>query len=146
MEPMNCVVQRTDDGLEVWNGEQFQTVDQATPAAMFGLPPEKWPIGGLGDAYATLIESRVRPLIAASTEPRSRTRTRLTQEEVDAMRTTLGRSVSVKAPTVKEADGLATALSLMHPREALRLTESLPGHDCLLVTSTGARLTSPNWG
>lgn len=41
MEPMNCVVQRTDDGLEVWNGEQFQTVDQATLAAMFGLPPEK---------------------------------------------------------------------------------------------------------
>ena len=41
MEPMNCVVQRTADGLEVWNGEQFQTVDQATLAAMFGLPPEK---------------------------------------------------------------------------------------------------------
>ena len=41
MEPMNCVVLRTDDGLEVWNGEQFQTVDQATLAAMFGLPPEK---------------------------------------------------------------------------------------------------------
>lgn len=56
------------------------------------------------------------------------------------------RSVSVKAPTVKEADGLATALSLMHPREALRLTESLPGHDCLLVTSTGARISSSTWG
>jgi thiamine biosynthesis lipoprotein len=56
------------------------------------------------------------------------------------------RSVSVTAPTVKEADGLATALSLMHPREALKLTESLPGHACLLVTSTGARISSSRWG
>ncbi len=56
------------------------------------------------------------------------------------------KSVSVQAPTVMQADGLATALSLMSPREALRLTASLPGHSCLLVTSTGARLTSPMWG
>ena len=41
MEPMNCVIQRTADGLEVWNGEQFQTVDQGALAAMFGLPAEK---------------------------------------------------------------------------------------------------------
>lgn len=54
-------------------------------------------------------------------------------------------SVSVQAPTVMEADALATALGLMHPREALRLVSSLPGHDCLLVTSTGARLTSSGW-
>ena len=56
------------------------------------------------------------------------------------------KSVSVQAPTVMEADGLATALSLMHPREALNLTASLPGHACLLVTSSGARLASSNWG
>lgn len=56
------------------------------------------------------------------------------------------RSVSVQAPTVMQADGLATALSLMSPQEAMRLTASLPGHSCLLVTSTGARLTSPHWG
>lgn len=55
------------------------------------------------------------------------------------------KSVSVQAPTVMQADGLATALSLMHPREALRLTASLPGHACLLVTSSGARLTSSSW-
>jgi isoquinoline 1-oxidoreductase beta subunit len=30
MEPMNCVVQLKADGCEVWNGEQFQTVDQGT--------------------------------------------------------------------------------------------------------------------
>ncbi len=41
MEPMNCVIQRTADGLEVWNGEQFQTVDQGTLAAMFELPADK---------------------------------------------------------------------------------------------------------
>lgn len=56
------------------------------------------------------------------------------------------RSVSVQAPTVMQADGLATALSLMSTKEALRLTASLPGHSCLLVTSTGARLASSNWG
>jgi len=55
------------------------------------------------------------------------------------------RSVSVQAPTVMQADGLATSLSLMSPREALRLTSSLPGHSCLLVTSSGARLASPLW-
>ena len=43
-----------------------------------------------------------------------------------------------------QADGLATALNLMHPREALRLTDSLPGHSCLLVTSSGTRLASDN--
>jgi thiamine biosynthesis lipoprotein len=56
------------------------------------------------------------------------------------------KSVSVQAPTVMQADGLATALSIMSPREALRLTSSLPDHSCLLVTSTGARLASSNWG
>ena len=56
------------------------------------------------------------------------------------------RSVSVQAPTVMQADALATALSLMSTKDAMRLTASLPGHSCLLVTSTGARLTSANWG
>ena len=37
------------------------------------------------------------PLIAASTEPRSRTRTRLTQEEVDAMRTARAQGFGVNA-------------------------------------------------
>jgi len=41
MEPMNCVIQRTADGLEVWNGEQFHTVDQGALAAMFGIPVDK---------------------------------------------------------------------------------------------------------
>ncbi len=41
MEPMNCVVQLTADGCEVWNGEQFQTVDQGRLAQLFGLKPEQ---------------------------------------------------------------------------------------------------------
>ena len=38
MEPMNCVVALKRDGCEVWNGEQFQTFDQAALARLLGLP------------------------------------------------------------------------------------------------------------
>lgn len=55
------------------------------------------------------------------------------------------KSVSVTAPSVMQADGLATALSLMPPREALAIVNALPGHACLLVTSTGATLASRYW-
>ncbi len=41
MEPMDCVVQLRPDGCEIWNGEQFQTVDQATLANLLGLRPEQ---------------------------------------------------------------------------------------------------------
>ena len=41
MEPMNCVVRLNADGCELWNGEQFQTVDQGRVAALFGLQPEQ---------------------------------------------------------------------------------------------------------
>ena len=41
MEPMNCVVRLNADGCEVWNGEQFHTVDQGRVAALFGLKPEQ---------------------------------------------------------------------------------------------------------
>lgn len=56
------------------------------------------------------------------------------------------KSVSVQAPTVMQADALATALSVMSPRQALALTASLPDHACLLVTSSGAQLPSRLWG
>ena len=39
MEPMNCVVRLHDSGCEIWNGEQFQTVDQAAVARLLGLEP-----------------------------------------------------------------------------------------------------------
>ena len=41
MEPMNCVIRLDADGAEVWNGEQFQTVDQAVLAKVLGLKPEQ---------------------------------------------------------------------------------------------------------
>jgi len=41
LEPMNCVMQRHKDGVEVWNGEQLQTVDQAAVAGVFGIEPEQ---------------------------------------------------------------------------------------------------------
>jgi isoquinoline 1-oxidoreductase beta subunit len=39
MEPMNCVVALKPGGCEIWNGEQFQTVDQTAVARLLGLPP-----------------------------------------------------------------------------------------------------------
>ena len=41
MEPMNCVVKLGAKSCEVWNGEQFQTVDQAAVAGVVGLKPEQ---------------------------------------------------------------------------------------------------------
>jgi isoquinoline 1-oxidoreductase subunit beta len=41
MEPMNCVVRLGADTCEVWNGEQFHTVDQAAVAEVVGLKPEQ---------------------------------------------------------------------------------------------------------
>jgi isoquinoline 1-oxidoreductase beta subunit len=39
MEPLNCVVRIGPRDCEVWNGEQFQTVDQMSVAGVVGLPP-----------------------------------------------------------------------------------------------------------
>ena len=39
LEPMNCVMRLAQDACEVWNGEQFQTVDQANIAQVLGLKP-----------------------------------------------------------------------------------------------------------
>lgn len=41
MEPLNCVVQLSKDGCEVWNGEQNQTGDQFALSAVLGLKPEQ---------------------------------------------------------------------------------------------------------
>ena len=41
MEPMNCVVQLAGDRCDVWNGEQFQTVDQSAVAKVVGLAPQQ---------------------------------------------------------------------------------------------------------
>jgi len=41
LEPMNCVMQHSDEGVEIWNGEQYQTPDQNAVAKVFGIAPEK---------------------------------------------------------------------------------------------------------
>ncbi|HSU75789.1 MAG TPA: xanthine dehydrogenase family protein molybdopterin-binding subunit [Burkholderiales bacterium] len=41
MEPMNCVVALGPQGCEVWNGEQFQTVDQMAIGQLLDLRPEQ---------------------------------------------------------------------------------------------------------
>jgi isoquinoline 1-oxidoreductase subunit beta len=42
MEPLNGVIAaRADGGVEIWAGSQFQTVEQATTAAILGLKPEQ---------------------------------------------------------------------------------------------------------
>ena len=47
MEPLNCVVQLRKDGAEIWNGDQFQTFDQAAVAGVFGMKPEQVKINTL---------------------------------------------------------------------------------------------------
>lgn len=41
MEPLNCVVRLDKDACEIWNGEQFQTADQMSVAALLGIKPEQ---------------------------------------------------------------------------------------------------------
>lgn len=41
MEPMNCLIDLRDDGCQVYNGEQFQTLDQGGIAQVLGLKPEQ---------------------------------------------------------------------------------------------------------
>ena len=39
MEPLNCVVRLGAQECEIWNGEQFQSIDQAVVARMLKVPP-----------------------------------------------------------------------------------------------------------
>jgi isoquinoline 1-oxidoreductase beta subunit len=41
LEPMDCVMQWSKDGVEIWNGEQYQTPDQQAVATLFGIEPGK---------------------------------------------------------------------------------------------------------
>ncbi len=52
---------------------------------------------------------------------------------------------TVLAPTVMEADALATTVMVLGARAGMSFVDSLPGRECLLVTAGGARLTSRNW-
>jgi isoquinoline 1-oxidoreductase subunit beta len=41
MEPMNCVVKLSADACEIWNGEQFQSIDQGAVGAVLAMKPEQ---------------------------------------------------------------------------------------------------------
>ncbi|MEW6133430.1 MAG: xanthine dehydrogenase family protein molybdopterin-binding subunit [Pseudomonadota bacterium] len=41
MEPLDCVVKLGENGCEIWNGEQMQTLDQAKVAELLGLDPRQ---------------------------------------------------------------------------------------------------------
>jgi isoquinoline 1-oxidoreductase beta subunit len=47
MEPMNAVMERTPDGVEMWAGSQIQTIDTAVAAHVLGLKPEQVKINTL---------------------------------------------------------------------------------------------------
>ncbi|MEN9378486.1 MAG: hypothetical protein RJB15_164 [Pseudomonadota bacterium] len=47
MEPLNCVVSLNGDKCEIWNGEQWQTADQAQAAHVLGIPAKNVTINAL---------------------------------------------------------------------------------------------------
>ncbi|MGR4066492.1 molybdopterin cofactor-binding domain-containing protein [Billgrantia sp. C5P2] len=40
MEPMNCLVELGDERCDIWNGEQWQSMDQQLVAELLGIAPE----------------------------------------------------------------------------------------------------------
>jgi isoquinoline 1-oxidoreductase beta subunit len=68
MEPMNCVVRLDADRCEAWNGEQFQTGDQAAIAATVGLAPQQVEIHQLfaGGSFGRRANSQSDYLVEAA--------------------------------------------------------------------------------
>ena len=68
MEPMNCVIKLDTDSCEVWNGEQFQTADQAALAQVIGLKPEQIKINMLfaGGSFGRRANSQSDYLVEAA--------------------------------------------------------------------------------
>jgi thiamine biosynthesis lipoprotein len=49
-------------------------------------------------------------------------------------------SVTIQAPTATEADGLATAVFVLGPEQGLKLVESLPGVEGIIILEEGGKL------
>jgi isoquinoline 1-oxidoreductase beta subunit len=47
MEPLNCTMELSADGAEIWAGSQLQTIDQVVVAQVLGLKPEQVKINTL---------------------------------------------------------------------------------------------------
>jgi thiamine biosynthesis lipoprotein len=54
-------------------------------------------------------------------------------------------SVSVHAPTAMEADALSTTLFTLDPAAGIRLIQSLPRCEALIITRNNAKLNSAGW-
>lgn len=54
-------------------------------------------------------------------------------------------SVTVVAPSVMEADALATAAFVMDAKQGVRFVETMPSMECLILGASGARLTTGGW-
>ena len=54
-------------------------------------------------------------------------------------------SATVVAPRSADADALATALNVLAPEEGVRLAESLPGVECLVLAADGRAFKSAGW-
>lgn len=69
MEPLNCVIHYTGDRCQIWNGEQFQTFDQAAAAATLGLKPEQVSITQLyaGGSFGRRASSKSDFIVEAAT-------------------------------------------------------------------------------
>ncbi|MDP3295221.1 MAG: xanthine dehydrogenase family protein molybdopterin-binding subunit [Nevskia sp.] len=69
MEPLNCVIHYTGDSCQIWNGEQFQTFDQAAAAATLGLKPEQVSITQLyaGGSFGRRASSKSDFIVEAAT-------------------------------------------------------------------------------
>ncbi len=67
MEPLNCVVRLDADSCEIWNGEQFQTADQAAVAAVTGFAPERVKLNMLyaGGSFGRRASSKADYLVEA---------------------------------------------------------------------------------
>ena len=57
----------------------------------------------------------------------------------------LSSSISVTAPTVMDADALATALFVLEPREAVNLIETLPNSECFIINRDATINKSSSW-
>ena len=54
-------------------------------------------------------------------------------------------SVSITAPTVAEADALATAVFVLEPDHGVSLIDSVSSYECFIIDRRGNRRTSTNW-
>lgn len=68
MEPLNCLIKLDKDGVEVWNGEQMQTPDQAALANVLGLKPEQVKLNMLyaGGSFGRRASSQADYLVEAA--------------------------------------------------------------------------------